>query len=79
MNAGTAPSAASLGPLPNWPLEAWAPFAGEGLRLFEQCLERQLAWFAQTCAWQRAWLEVLAPGAAWPSWMVWQNGTEQLA
>lgn len=54
-------------------------------------LQWQSDWLAQSLAWQSAWLSSLAelqrqalaqdwtPPLPWLGWLVWYNGTEQLA
>lgn len=56
---------------------AYAEAGGEFLR---QWLALQEQWFAGWCALQCEWArDFEARTAELPSWMVWHNGTEQLA
>lgn len=73
-------TAASPIAAPDPALEAYTTFAEAGGQVLQQWLQWQCAGLAACCALQDEWARQarLGPGA-WPAWMVWHNGAEQLA
>lgn len=61
----------------------WPDFAGlleDQSQWAAQAFALQAAWVASCWALQGEWLsKAWDPAGAWPPWMVWHNGTEQLA
>jgi hypothetical protein len=78
--AAMARTAPTPSPLDNIALDAMAAYAEAGGQLFQQWLALQESWLAGWCSLQCEWArDFEARAAALPSWMVWHNGTEQLA
>lgn len=60
--------------------DSTAAMMAAGNELFEQWMETQATWLSTWFNWQTQWLsEFQRQASELPNWLIWQNGTEQLA
>lgn len=60
--------------------DAVAAMMSTGSELFDQWMQTQAQWLSSWLEWQaQCLLEFQRQAGELPAWMIWQNGTEQLA